>query len=90
MQIDCQYHDKDEGLFIFWDVLIDKFEDNIIDDLFSTYINFLKDLYSSNKTWNEQSLNIQKSSLLISKEMKIPKQSLYEQFSQTVQNNKKK
>ncbi|RXJ94833.1 hypothetical protein CRV00_05740 [Malaciobacter molluscorum] len=90
VQIDCQYHDKDEGLFIFWDVLIDKFEDNIIDDLFSTYINFLKDLYFSNKTWNEQSLNIQKSSLLISKEMKIPKQSLYEQFSQTVQNNKEK
>ncbi len=86
--IDCQYHDKEEGLYIFWDVLIDKFEPNIIDDLFSNYIELLKNLALSNKSWEQYSLQIQKSSSLISKKMEIPKTSIYEQFTNRVENYK--
>lgn len=86
--IDCQYHDKEEGLLIFWDVLIDKFEANIIDNLFSNYIDLLKNLALSNKSWEQHSLPIQNSSSLIAKKMEIPKQSIYEQFTNIVQKYK--
>ncbi len=85
VQIDCQYHDKDHGLFISWDVLIDRFDSNMIDDLFYSYIHLLQNLSSSSKMWEENSLHIQKSSSLIAKEMEISKQSIYEQFTNVVQ-----
>ena len=90
VQIDCQYHDKDDGMFVFWDVLIDKFEANVIDDLFSSYVDLLQNLSSSNSTWEQNSLPIKKNSTLIAKEIDIPKQSLYKQFSNTVKKYKGK
>ncbi|ADG93862.1 amino acid adenylation domain protein [Arcobacter nitrofigilis DSM 7299] len=89
VQVDCQYHDKDDGLFVFWDVLIDKFEPEIIDNLFSSYIDLIQNLSSSDKAWNQNSLPMKKSSSLIANEEQIPKQGLYEQFTNTAQKNKK-
>lgn len=49
--IDCQYHLRDGGLFVFWDALQAQFAPGLLDTLFDAYVGLLQRLASDDAAW---------------------------------------
>lgn len=49
--IDCQYHLRDGGLFVFWDALEARFAPGLLDTLFEAYVGLLKRLAHDDDAW---------------------------------------
>lgn len=49
--IDCQYHLRDGGLFVFWDALQAQFAPGLLDTLFDAYVGLLQRLASDDTAW---------------------------------------
>lgn len=52
--LDCQVMDNEEGLFINWDIRNGIFEEGVIQDIFCTFLTYLKKISESVEFWNQQ------------------------------------
>ncbi|MET3493989.1 non-ribosomal peptide synthetase/type I polyketide synthase [Variovorax boronicumulans] len=51
--LDCQYHLRDGGLFVFWDALDNVFAPGLLDALFEAYVGLLTKLAHDDAAWTE-------------------------------------
>jgi amino acid adenylation domain-containing protein len=51
--IDCQYHLREGGLFVFWDALDAQFAPGLLDTMFDAYVGLLKRLAHDDAAWTE-------------------------------------
>lgn len=56
--LDNQVVEEGETLMIDWDAVEDLFPDGLLDDMFSAYCHYLKDLAWNERSWNETSLQL--------------------------------
>ncbi|WP_050491619.1 non-ribosomal peptide synthetase [Clostridium botulinum] len=56
--IDNQIHDWNDGLYLNWDVVNELFPENMVEDMFEVYSDFLNKLAIEEEIWNVDNLNL--------------------------------
>ncbi|ODA34381.1 hypothetical protein A8L45_06560 [Veronia pacifica] len=78
--IDCQYHEVNGGLLIFWDAMAGLFEPGLLDTLFEHFVSFIEQLAISEQAWQLSSLSLIKSDTPDDLITDLTEEDFYQQF----------